>query len=318
MALGDEFVGAQKYAFFVDETDWGTLPNGPGYIAFPVDDYSVEMNPESRQSKPYIGLDALKHNTVFRAMPGGGIGLPLYGWKPQGSSVSGMQYFLDWGFGDHGIFNGLASKVCEWAEGPDIANKRHLGLRVNSATITGSDDQDQISIALDVQGKDEVGNDVMTTAQAVPDDRNLLVYAPFAKCEFSLATAPVLLKSFSVQIQRALKVHYLNSRRPSLLVGTGRIVTVEFVPVKNDDTYDAYNRAVGMTEFEGQIVIKGLHNGTGATGDYTVATIDFPRLSFQATKTQGGRDDVQFNNMKMFALKPDTSDHDMDISYTEE
>lgn len=311
-------VGATSYLMIGDEATWGTMPAVPVYYALPVNNYNVRFKPESRQATPYLGIFQRKHNKIFRGMPSGQLECALYGWQPATLGKSFMEYLLTWGFGSHEVVE-LPSKFAEWAEGPNVANKRHLGLRVNSATLSGADGQ-PLSLQLELQGQSESGNDVVTAAQTIPVDHEKLVDAEFSQdTTFKLAGAAINLSAFSVQIQNGLKVEYLNSFTPALIVKTQRVITVQFTPMKTSDVYDAYNRTQGMTEFTGEIKIKALHNGTGTTDtDWTVATISFPRLSFQSADTQGGMQDVLKQPLSMFALKPDTSSTDMSIVFTEE
>jgi hypothetical protein len=309
-------LGATKYLVLADETTWGTTPASPGYVHLPVTDYNVKFTPQNRQANPFTGLFQRKHSKNFRGMPSGALNCPLYGWKltPPGTSIA--EYLMTWAFGAHETAD-LPSKLAEWAEGPNVANKRHNGLRVNSATLQGSDDSGVVELSLDLQGKSEVGNDVVTAAQTLPTDRNKLLDMEFADCTFELAGVAVNLKSFSLQVQHGLKVEYLNSFTPALLVKTQRVLTLSMVLIKDADTYDAYRRATEATEFTGQIVVKGLHNGTGATGNWTVGTIDFPRLALLDVADNGGREDIINQSLSLVALKPDTSSNDMTVTWSE-
>lgn len=314
--MANEILGAKKYLVLANESAWGTVPDTPSYVHLPVTEYNCRFRPQNRQANPYIGLYQRKHSKNFRGMVSGQLNAPLYGWKttPPGHSLA--QYLLDWSFVNHEATD-LPSKIAEWAEGPNVANKRHSGLRVNSATLQGSDDSGVVELSLDLMGKAEQGMDDVPAAQALPVDRNKLVDFEFADISFALDETPVGLKSFSLQVQHGLKVEYLDSFTPSLLVKTQRVLTFSFVLIKNSDTYDAYRRATSATEFAGQLILKGLHNGTGASGNWTVVTIDLPRLSFLDADDQGGKEDLTNQPITTVALKPDTSENDLELTYSE-
>lgn len=312
-------VGTKSYLALATEDIWGINPfessgSGSGlqnFIHLPVTSCNLRFNPENRQANPYLGIHQRKHSTNFRGMVAGQIVCPLYGTWAEGIGKSLAQYLLDWAIENHES-NELPSKTAVWTEGPGVADKEFNGLRVNSATLAGSDDSGTIDLTLDLMGKED-GNAV--SVPPLPDNRNKCVDFNYALCTFALAGSAVKFKSFNLQVQHALQVHYLNSSTPTLLIKTQRVVTLQAVPVKDANTYDAYRRALGMTEFTGQITARGLHNGTGTSGTYTTLTIDFPRLSFINAEDQGGKQDVIFQNLNLVALKPDTSSNDMSTTW---
>lgn len=314
--MANEILGTLSHLHLVTESTWGTLPGSPTYIFCPVDEYSVRMRTQNRQANPYVGLFQRKHNQPYRGMPSGNLNTSLYGWRPAGS-VSLAQFLVDWAFGNHET-GALPSKSAEWAEGPNTANKRHLGLRVNSATIQGSDESGVVGIQMELMGKDEAGDDVVTSAQTIPTDMEKLVEYQFADATFAIAGSAISLKSFSLQVQHGLRAEYLNATRPGLLLKTQRVTTLKMVPVKNNDTYDAMRRAVTIQEFTSQLVLKGLHNGTGGVGtNYDVLTIDVNRASFTDSENQGGKDDILFHQLNMVCLKPDSSSNDLTLTWSE-
>jgi hypothetical protein len=312
------FVGWSKFLHFAAENDWGTL-NGTtlAYAFMPVNEYGVRMRPQSRQSDAYTGLRQGKQSKIYRGLPSGNLVAPLFGYRASGFGDSLMELMLEWGFGNHESVD-LASKTVEWSEGPDIANKRHLGMRVNSATLAGSADADEVTITLDLMGKSEVGNSGFTN-QAIPDDMEKLVYVQFNDCSFTIGGVAIELESFSLEVQNNLQAKYLNAFAPSYLLPGNRVLNLSITPVKLDDVYDAYNRTEGSTELAHTIVLKGLHNGTGGSAgtNYTVATISLPRGSFIEADTQGGKGDIAMQPLQFRCLKPDTSANDMLVTYSE-
>ena len=315
--MANEFIGAQNYLVLGDEATWGTFPATPTYNHVPVTEYSVRAAPQNRQANPHVGIFQRRHNTNFKLAYQGNLNCPLFGQKFGGMAVSAAQYLLDWAFANPNSAE-LQSKFAEWAEGPNIANKRHLGLRVNQATLTGSEDSGQIDLSLGLMGKDEIGQSVVTTAQTLPNDRSKLTTFEFADATFALGGTAIQIQSFQLQIANNLKMKYLNSTKPTLLLRTQRVVTLQMVPVKNSDTYETLNRTMGGNEMTGQLVLKGLHNGTGAAAtSWTRATIDFPRLSLVNADSQGGIEDILMQPLNFVALKPDTSSNDVGFTWAE-
>lgn len=316
--MSNEILGATRYACLVDESTWGTFPGSPTYTHLPVNEYNVRLKTQNRQASPHVGTFQRKHSKNFRGQPAGTLEASLYGWRYGASNGPSLaQILMDWAFIQHESA-ALPSKSIEWAEGPNVANKRHTGLRVNAATLSGSDDAGVLTLSLDLLGMDESGQDVVTAAQTLPNDRNHLLEFEFPDAAFQLAGSDIALKSFQLQVQHGLKAEFLNSRRPTLLLKTRRIVTLQMTPVKNSDTYDAYNRATAAVEFTGQIVIKGLHNGTGASAtNYAQCTIAFPRLAFLNADSRGAMDDLITQPLSMLALKPDTSSTDVGFTWAD-
>jgi hypothetical protein len=328
--MANEIIGDLSYLVMGDEASWGVGGAGSGagygtgsggyagtYYYIPVTNYGVRFKSENRQANPFLGIFQRANSKNWRGMPSGQMVLPLYGFQATSMGTSIMQYLMDWAFQQHETL-ALPSKLVQWAEGPNVANKQHNGLRVNQATFAGSADDGQVTLTLDLMGQSESGNTVVTALPAVPNNKNKIVQCEFSDCTFKIAGSTVLLSSFQVQISNGLKVEYLNSYTPSLLLKTQRVVTVTMMPIKNSDTYDAYNRAQTMTEFTGEIDFKGLHNGTGTGGtNWTTGAMTFARLSFLNADNQGGKEDIWKQPIQMVALKPDTSTNDLAIAWSE-
>lgn len=307
--MANEFVGELNYLSAISEVTWGTLPDTPTYIHLPCLSYGVKMGAEMRQSPTFVGNLQEKHNQVFRGMPAGSISMPLFGWFPANASMSQMQYMLAWAHNNALETMARPSKSCFWAEGPNVANKIHTGLRVGSFTISGSAGS-PVTLSLDLMGYDEIGMDDATdradTAPTLPTDRKKLSEVLFEDCSLSLAGSATQMKAFSLKTTFNLVTEYNNSHRPSLILA--KKVTTDFACtiLKNADTWDAYNRGTDNTEIAGSLVLKGLHRGDGATGNFTLATLTFNRLSLVSPATEGGQD-VQYHNLSFKALKPDSS-----------
>ncbi|MDB5388361.1 MAG: hypothetical protein JWM11_4007 [Planctomycetaceae bacterium] len=303
----------KSYLALAAESAWGTTPGSPAYYHIPVTSYAVKMKRDRRKSRPFVGLLQAKHGKSFRGMPAGQLQTGMYGFKPGGAAASIMQELVDWAMSEPETVDKM-SKLAEWAEGPNVSNARHNGLRVNSWTIEGSADSGTVTISLDLMGKTE---SALATAQAIPNDRELCIEMEFSDCTFALGGVPQQLRSFQWQGQNALAATYLNATSPSALSAGDLTETLTFTILKADDTYTAYNRAFSEVELTGQIVLKGLHNGTGTDGTaYTVLTIDFNRLSFVEPADSSGNTLIE-EGLSFDVLKPDSSSAAKTLTYSE-
>lgn len=308
-------IGRKSYLVLGDESSWGSVPGSPTYVHAPVNSWGVRLVTDARQATPFTGNLQERHNRVFRGRTEGTATFDIYGWKPGAFTQSLLQYLLDWGFANLETVE-PTSKFAEWAEGPNTSNRQFTGLRCSGATLEGSDDNGAWTLSLNLSGKDEVD---LATAQTLPNDREKLAECLFQDSTFALGGSAILLRSFRMETTRPLEVRFNNATRPSLIVSVGPVsTTVTMVPQKTANTYDAVKRLLGMNEYTGQAVIKGLHNGTGTGGtNYTVATIDFPRLSF-VDKEDQDVESVLYEGLTFRALKPDTSSNSITLTYSEE
>lgn len=303
----------KSYLALAAESTWGTTPGTPSYYHVPVTTYGVKMKRDRRKSRPFTGLLQAKHGKSFRGMPAGQLQTGLYGFKPSGSSLSIMQLLIDWAMSEPETVDKI-SKLAEWAEGPDISNVRHNGLRVNGWTIEGSADSGTVTISLDLMGKTE---SALATAQSIPNDRELCIEMEFSDCTFALGGVAQQLRSFQWQGQNALAATYLNGTAPAHLSAGDLTETLNFTIMKAADTYTAYNRAFSEVNMTGQIVLKGPHNGTGTGGtDYTVLTIDFNRLSFIEPADSSSNALIE-EGLSFDVFKPDTSSAAKTLTYSE-
>jgi len=307
-------IGRKSYLVLGDESAWGTVPGTPTYVHTPVNSWDVKLMTDGRQATPYTGNLQERHNRIFRARTEGTATFDLYGYKPGAFSTSLLAYMLNWGFAGLETSENT-SKFADWAQGPDTSNKQFTGLRCSGATVEGSEDAGAWTISLNLSGKDEVA---LATAQTVPNDREKLAECLFQDSTFALGGSAILLSSFRMETTRNISVKYNNASRPSIIAVVGPVsTTVTMVPQKTADTYDVVKRLLGMNEYTGQAVIKGLHNGTGTGGtNYTVATIDFPRLSF-VDKDDQDIEQIVYEGLTFRALKPDTSSNSITLTYTE-
>ena len=126
--------GIKSYLVLGAETTWGTTPGTPDFYHLPVTSYGVKMARDRRNSTPFVGLQQRKHGRSFRGMPSWQLQTNLYGYKPGGAAQSIMEYLITWACSQPESIDKL-SKFADWADGPDISNVRHNGLRVNGWTV---------------------------------------------------------------------------------------------------------------------------------------------------------------------------------------
>lgn len=319
--MANEIHGEKSYLFLAPEATWGTTPGTPGYFFCPVTSYEVRMQRDRRNAQPFVGLRQRKHGRSYRGMPSGALQTALYGVYP-GAGVSSSatdqsiaEHLLEWGLGSHESVD-LPSKLAEWAEGPNVANVRHNGLRVNTATLEGSAGNGGITINLDLMGKSE---SAVVTAQTLPTDLDKLVEFDFADSSFTLGGSAISLESFRLSVANNLTPVYLNSTAPSHLSAGQRVASVQLVPIKNSDTYGALNRAFTESESAITITLKGLHNGTGTAGtNYTQVVITLPRCAFVNPEDTRNIAELMRQPLNFDVLKPDSSSNDLSMVWSDE
>jgi hypothetical protein len=312
MAADVNVISTEKsYAVLIDETTWATMPGSPVRIHVPVNSCNVRFKPKRRNAQSRVGLFQRKYGRNTSGYPTGNMVMPLYGWHPTGLATSLAQMMLEWGFLDQeNIFP--RSKALEWAEGPDVANSRHLGLRVNSATLAGGDSG--ILLTLELVGQSSAN---FATANALPDNRNKLVDFLFEDVQFTLNSVATPIGSFTWQVQRGLQPQFWDSASPQSLPKTQWTETFSVTPPKQGHAWEDMRNELGMQEVPAQLVLKGLHNGTGGDGtEWTVLTIDFPRLSLIDVDEQESNG-IYNEPLTFDVLKPDTTDLSSSMTWSE-
>lgn len=310
--MANEYVGELNYAAACIESTWGTLPGSPSWVQIPYLGYGVTMNSVMRQSPTFVGVMQEKHNQYVQGMPAGSITMPLFGWWPANASKSHMGWMFDWLHNNS--LETMAKPSRSWflAEGPNIANKIHTGLRVNSFTLSGSAGS-PVTLAVEVMGYDEIGMDDATaradTAPTLVTDRSKLTEVIFEDSTLTIGGSGTDFKAFSIKTSFNHTVGWEASTRPQLLLAKKVVTDVNLTIRKNSDTYDAYNRCATGDTFEvaSTLNLKGLHRGTGTGGtNWTNLLLTFNRLSLLKPATEGGND-LQYQNLSFKALKPDSS-----------
>jgi len=274
------------------------------------------MQPKNRQANPFIGTLQRKHNRMTMAHPVGQIHTALYGWYPGALSNSLAEEMVNWAFAENETVC-RASKTAEWSVVGDTDNRRHLGLRVDTAVMKGSEDQQFIDLTLGVEGYDEVPD---TYAEALPTDMNNLVEFEWGNTLFYIgANSGALnllpIRAFALQRQWGLQTHFMNSTRPTYAPATQNETALTIVPIKTGIVYDEYIRDLDTAELYGRLVVKGLHMDTGASGTLEVLQFDFPRLSFvNKNDSDDSAQGVTFETLNWACLKPDSSSNSVIIS----
>lgn len=310
-----DIVGFGDYAVIYPETVWGTRPVSPTRTPIPVTQCGLKFAAETRKHNLYTGVLPRKHSTNFRGMVAGPFNAPLFGWVKNAKPLA--RWLIEWGMPATNAVD-LPSYGVQWHSGDaDEASNQYNGCRVNDMTISGSEDSGFVDAALNLMGKSD---EALATGDilAVPDDMEKLVDFSFKDVTFTLDSVATLCASFSIKQTNGLKPKYLNSATPSRLYRTSRIIEVNLVPLRLDDTWDIICRALGMSEHTLTVAMSGPHNGTG-TGGTTNTTVSFafPRLSYQNHAPTGGREDILTDGLNFEALKPDTVSDIMAVTWGE-
>jgi hypothetical protein len=316
-------IGTDRYLTLTDEAEWGQYPGSSGsggsgteYFC-PVTSYGVGVQRLTRIADVQVGLHQRKHQRIYGANVSGQLVAPLFGWKPSGVAVSLAEKLITWGFGDYETDEPI-SKAANYTEGLTATNKRHTGLRVNQATLSGSADNGEISLSLDLIGQQELGG---LAIGSLPTDMEKIVDMQFVDCTFTINGSTAQASAFSWSLNRNLQSQRLNEFWITSLCGALRDESLQLTIPKTNATYDVYQRLSGATadtEITAVIVCRGLHNGTGTGGtNYTKMTATFNRLAF-LNKEQAGDFGIQMQPLTFTVLKPDSSSNTTTIAWSEE
>lgn len=324
MSVACPVFGDLSYLFLASEAAFGTQDASPDYTYLPVLNYAVEMSREDRDPMPYTGM-AQKYDKIANVHrhAAGPLSTALYGWRTGDATISLAEYVMAWAFTDLDLLCGLPSKTAQWHEGgsaANLANQKHLGLTVNSATLAGSDENGaSITLNLDCLGSDETS---LTTAQTIPTDLERLNEFLFTDSTFSIgpdsgSLVAVQWKGFTWQQQRNLTPVFNGSKTPRFFRPGAPNATFEYQIEKADATWDAIARGTVKNEYFGRMVLKGLHNGTGDTGNYAQVTIDFPKLQFNGKKDTLPRSGPATQAITFEIQKPNTEDPSFEMTWAE-
>jgi tail tube protein len=301
-------IGEQRFLQLCSETTWGTVPTSPVWIDVPVNDYTVRYKPKRRNGQARVGQYQRRYGANVSGHPSGNLVTPLYGFQQTGFTGSLAQMMLEWGFLDQEN-KFPRSKCAQWEYENHEDDKGQVGLRVNQITLAGSESGIVLTLELIGQSSSNI-----TGSASPPNSRNKLVEFLFEDSTFSLGGNPMTYSAFQWSCQRNLDVIYLNSNSPTGMPKTAWTETFSVTPVKADDTYDIARDALGMPEYVGSLVLKGLHNGT-MSNTWAVGTVAFPRLSLIDSDENGGTSTIM-NPLTFDILKPDTSSNGSTMTWT--
>lgn len=309
--------GQDQYFNMAAETAWGEVPGSPVYVPVPFSEYNVKINRGRRNNTGHFGEYGTKHGTTFNATVSGGLKIPLYSYHPTalGTSKSLGQYLLEWAFGDIDA-RYLRSRLVEWAQGPNIANKLHVGLRINQFTLSGTDEAGFIDLAGDVMGHNELP---VATAQVAVNNHHGLHSVPFSSVVLTASGVPLPISSLSLQRQHGLKGRFRGAIRTQLLAKTTRKTVLSIVLDKTSDDYDDAARLVNEPELELDVSLEmqGLNGGTGPGGtNYTKYVFDMPKCQFVQTDDSNGLEELMGQTLNFDVMEPDGADRDLTVTYS--
>ncbi|MFO0949338.1 MAG: phage tail tube protein, partial [Planctomycetota bacterium] len=255
----------------------------------------------------FTGLRQRRHHRIFKATLEGSLQAPLYSHHLSGKSIA--QHLLEWLFSAPNDVS-LDSFSAEFFEaGTD--NKRHLGLRPTRGIISGNAETGSLSLTLDLRGKEEQGG--VITPSLVPTSP-VPTEILFKDCLFTIDGQAVSLQSFELTINNNLQIYHNNSYWPSLIVAGTREVDYRFSLFKTDNTYDLMRRGAA-SERPASLVLKGAHNGTGPSGNFTTITFDFPRIALRDADDTAGLNDLVGQNIDTVVLKPNTTANEVNLTF---
>lgn len=304
-----------RWIYAYSESSFGTAPTSPTRVFIPVEAYDVDRVAESRQSRPFIGRYDSKHARTFKGHLAGEMSGALYGYVATGTT-SLAKYILDWAFAQDGS-QGLDSKGIEYAQGDDDeANVLHAGMRVNSFTLQGDEDSGRIEYSANLIGKVETA---LANHTDVPVDMEDLVEFDFADSSLTIDTGSgataTEFRAFSITREHAISLSYNANRSPSMACKTQEVTTMTLELYKEDDTYDAYARDyTSEQDLDIALTLKGSHNGSGASGDYTQIVIDIPKARIMPVETRWDNPAVTVLNLAV--LKPDVTEEAISFTYS--
>ena len=311
-------MGWQRYSNFRKEVTWGTRDGAGTDIYIPLSGQSITTQVQSVQADLFTGLRQRVHNRVLRATCGGQISLPLFGVHVASKSIA--QHLIEW------ATNGPATPSLD-SFTIDIAdaneNKRYLGARVNSMTIAGDADSGIVTGTFDIQAKEEQAPGSITAVSATSPSP---VEFAFADAKFYLSTdaeaedatavgEEVPIRGFSLSFANNLVVKHVNGFFPAIISAGVRSVALQLSIFKESAFYDGLRRSTAVTRRGGRLVLKGAHLGTAGSGTLTTIEFLFDRLNFANATDAYSLNDLTQQTADWIALKPATTEPELEIIY---
>lgn len=313
MAYG---MGWEDYLVLTPEDAWGVLDDTNTDLFFPFTAYDVKPTVTAIQTETFNGYRQARANRITGATLGGPLTAPLYCTHQGNKSLA--EHIIAW------ALSGPASKFGDsWTgrlkDGSGDA-KRHLGLRVASLTISGSEGG-ELTFSATLNGKLEEDESALP---ALDPTTPLPVSFLFSECQFFLqdnnnaseAGGEIFPSSFQITINNNHEVKKLNSHWPSVIAQGKRQISVNLGWLKDGDAYSDLLRASDVTSRSLRIKAVAPHLGTGASGDNTQMLLDFDRLNFANESYTRAMNNLKMEATDWISLKPDTSSSEMEASFS--
>lgn len=198
-----------------------------------------------------------------------------------------------------------------------VNSKTLAGVRIASTTISGSEGG-PVKVSHSIIAKSEA---TQGSPVAYPSTTAHPPSCMFYDCTFAVGGSAVTPTAFSLTIENGLKAVYLNSLTPTLIDQFLRNITFELTMLKSASTYDLLRRtstSAPITSVTGEVVLK-VHNldSSGTPGNiYTTATIAIDKMDFLDATPGDPRDGHKTEVLRFKVKKPNTTDNDIDITYS--
>lgn len=322
MAEQNVILHDKSYLVLTSEEVWGEDTHDEAgqtdrdYIWMPANTYSVEPSLEHTKPQPVIGLRQTKGGQKKRYHVAGQMASDLYGYVPPGGTESLAETLLEWAMASpEAIYR--PSYTGLWSE-QALADKKHRGLRVNSFTLTG-DEGSGITCNWDLLGKDEVAVADVSALSSLPTDMEELLVFEYTDASFVFNGSALPLHNFQLQMSHGLAPTFRGSTTPELMPAGQWGCTFNFTATKSGSTYDTLRRSFDPDDnyHTGVLTLKGLHNGTGSTGNYTVVTLTMNKLRFADKGNNRSFGQIVQEPMQFEVNKPDTSADAVVRAYSE-
>lgn len=307
-------VGSKSYLAAVDEVTWDTFPGSPTYLYVPVYTFTPKIQPNNLRAEPLVGTLQSHMSRNITGLTQGQVLADLYGWEFPSTTVSLLQWWLDW------MINSLESatrpsKSAEWAFGPNVDNRRVSGLVPTEVVIRGNTQLNRCQVEASLIG----GTDsYVATAQSLPTDRNKLVPCEFPDVTLTVGGTPLLIAGFELRVPYKVTPVFLNTRTPNCVAHEAVNPTLTIVPLLAGHTYSDYVRTLpGETDLSLVLTIKGKHMGTGASGTYNIATLTMARCHLVRNQYATDGQSVVFEPLQFNVMKPQTADDSIEIAYSQ-
>lgn len=300
--------GWERHLWVGKESTYGTAVTPAIWIPFKSHD--VRTNKEHYQGQTFAGVRQqrapMQPSKISYA---GNIVADLFGTHISSKSIA--EWLLEWATsGD--ASNTQDSFTIETHE-PNSAAKRWAGCRLDGFTLGGSANN-PIELTIPIQAKtqtDGITAPTLVATTAHPDA------AMFHNSTLSVATVAQSVLMWQLSCVNGLTTHWVNAILPNSSTQNQRVFTLEFEIFKDSNAYETL-MANTSTEASvvGAIVINVSHLGTGASDNNTTITIAIDRMQFVDETPGHPRDGRATQRIKYQILKPNTTDNDIDITYS--